>query len=314
MSAGLTRLAAVVLAISALLFAGGQPAADKPAEAPVDPSYQQSTPARAGSFEIQGGDVTAKFLPDAHATIEGKPVTTAKLQPDTSGNRTVVELGSLRMHVIVRGQRTGIRVKDLNSAAVRDYRGPVFFPLDPAYRITATWVPSHGKRTVDVPNVLGDVTPTPVAGEVRFKLNGQELRLADLGGEPSKGLSFVFSDLTGKTDNLPGRPFPGHRPGSKREGRTRFQPRLQPALRRHSLCHLPPGSEGEQIECGYSGGREIRPGERASLIQEEPGAVDAATPGSGQVACSPSVGEHLETRAPTGCSRSLHRSMESVYY
>ena len=253
MSAAGSRLAAVVFAISALRCAAGQPAADKPAGAPIDPSYQQSfekwkaelvddlkknwlplaglfwlkpgtnsfgtdpandivlpngsAPARAGSFEIEGGDVTAKFVPDAHATIEGKPVTRAKLQPDTSGNRTVVELGSLRIHVIVRGERTGIRVTDLNSAAVRDYRGPLFFPLDPAYRITATWVPFDGKRTVDVPNVLGDVTPTPVAGEVRFKLNGQELRLADLGGDPSKGLSFVFSDLTGKTDTYPGGRF-----------------------------------------------------------------------------------------------------------
>ena len=251
MSTGLMRLAAVVLALSAPLFAG-EPAPDKPTGTAVDPAYQQSfekwkaelvedlkenwlplaglfwlkpgtntvgtdsandivlpssAPAHAGSFEFQGGDVTVNFLPDAHATITGKPVTTAKLQPDTSGDRTVVELGSLRMHVIVRGQRTGIRVKDLNSPAVRNYPGPVFFPLDPAYRITATWVPSDGKKTVDVPNVLGDMTPTPVAGEVRFKINGHEVRLTDLGGDPSKGLFFVFSDLTAKTDTYPGGRF-----------------------------------------------------------------------------------------------------------
>ncbi|OLC96012.1 MAG: hypothetical protein AUH86_10610 [Acidobacteria bacterium 13_1_40CM_4_58_4] len=167
----------------------------------------RSAPARVGSFEFQGGDVTVNFLPDAHATIAGKPVTTAKLQPDTSGDRTVVELGGLRMHVIARGQRMGIRVKDLNSLAVRNYPGPVFFPLDPAYRITAMWVASGGKKTVDVPNVLGDVTPTPVAGEVRFKIDGQEVRLTDLGGDPSKGLFFVFSDLTSKKDTYPGGRF-----------------------------------------------------------------------------------------------------------
>ncbi len=166
-----------------------------------------SAPAHAGSFEFQGGDVTVKIVLDAHATIAGKPVTTAKLQPDTSGDRTVVELGGLRMHVIARGQRMGIRVKDLNSLAVRNYPGPVFFPLDPAYRITAMWVASGGKKTVDVPNVLGDVTPTPVAGEVRFKIDGQEVRLTDLGGDPSKGLFFVFSDLTSKTDTYPGGRF-----------------------------------------------------------------------------------------------------------
>src|SRR5271166_4595275 len=72
-------------------------------------------PAHAGVFELQGTDVTVKFGPDAHATIDGKPVTTAKLQPDTSGSPTIVELGSLRIKVIVRGQRIGIRLKDLDS-------------------------------------------------------------------------------------------------------------------------------------------------------------------------------------------------------
>ncbi|MGA9967890.1 MAG: DUF1684 domain-containing protein [Terriglobales bacterium] len=164
-------------------------------------------PAHAGVFELRATDVTVKFGPDARATIDGKPVTTAKLQPDTSGSPTIVELGSLRIKVIVRGQRIGIRLKDLDSEQAKNYHGPIFFPLDLSYRVTATWVPSDGKRTVDVPNVLGDTTPTPVAGTVVFKINGQEVRLTDLGGNPSKGLSFVFNDLTSRTDTYPGGRF-----------------------------------------------------------------------------------------------------------
>jgi uncharacterized protein len=166
-----------------------------------------SAPAHAGTFEFSGNDVTIKLLPGVSATIGGKPSTTSALRPDTSGTPTVVELGSLRMHVIKRGQRTGIRVKDLSGAAVRNYRGPIFFELNPAYRVIATWVPSDGKKTVDVPNVLGDTSPTPVAGEVRFKLNGQDVQLTDLGGDPSKGLFIVFNDLTSKTETYPGGRF-----------------------------------------------------------------------------------------------------------
>jgi len=164
-------------------------------------------PAHAGVFGLQGTDVAVKFLPEAHATIDGKPVTTTMLKPDTSGDPTVVELGSLRMKAIVRGQRIGIRLKDLDSEEAKNYRGPVFFPLDFSYRVTATWVPSDRKRTVDVPNVLGDTTSTPVAGTVVFKIKGQEVQLTDLGGDPSKGLSFVFNDLTSKTDTYPGGRF-----------------------------------------------------------------------------------------------------------
>ncbi len=82
-----------------------------------------------------------------------------------------------------------------------------FFPLDLSYRVTASFLLSDGKQTVDVPNVLGDVSPTPIAGTAVFKLNGQELRLTDLGGDAAKGLFFVFSDPTSKTDTYPGGRF-----------------------------------------------------------------------------------------------------------
>ena len=176
-----------------------------PANAIVLPT--NSAAAHAGSFQLDGKDVTVKLAPGVQASIAGKFFTTAQLQADTSGKPSVIEMGSLQMHVIVRGQRIGIRLKDLNSPAVQKYRGPEFFPLNMAYRVVATWVPSDGKKTVDVPDILGDVTATPVSGEARFTLNGQPITLTDLGGDPSKGLFFVFNDLTSKSETYPGGRF-----------------------------------------------------------------------------------------------------------
>jgi uncharacterized protein len=164
-------------------------------------------PGRAGSFERAGKDVSLRLLPGVQGTIDSKPVTTAKLDPDTSGHPTVVEMGSLRFYVIARGQRIGIRLKDLESPAVEKYQGPVFYPIDLSYRVTAKWVPSDGKKTVEVPNILGDVESTPIAGTAVFKINGQEMSLTDLGGDPSKGLFIVFNDPTAKTDTYPGGRF-----------------------------------------------------------------------------------------------------------
>jgi len=164
-------------------------------------------PAHAGEFDLEGKDVTIKVLRETGATLAGKPLASAKLDSDVSGHASVVEMGTLQFHVIVRGERVGIRLKDTDSAAVRNFHDLMFFPLDMNYRVTAKWVPSDGKKTVDVPNVLGDVTPVPVAGTVLFKIDGQEQRLTALGGEPSKGLSFVFNDLTAKSDTYPGGRF-----------------------------------------------------------------------------------------------------------
>jgi uncharacterized protein len=164
-------------------------------------------PAHCGEFDLQGKDVTANLLPEAHATMAGKIFTSGNLDADVSGHASVIDIGSLQFHVIVRGERVGVRLRDSESAAIANFKGLIFFPLDSNYRVTATWEPSDGKKTVNVPNVLGDVTPVPVAGTVVFKVNGQEQRLTATGGDPAKGLSFVFNDLTAKTDTYPGGRF-----------------------------------------------------------------------------------------------------------
>jgi uncharacterized protein (DUF1684 family) len=168
-----------------------------------------SGPEHAGSFALQGADVSVNLQQGTEAKVGGKTdsESNAKLDADVTGHPTVIELGSLRMYVIKRGERLGIRVKDMNSAAARTYAGPIFFPLDMTYRVTGTFLPSDGKKTVDVPNVLGDVTPTPIAGEVHFNLSGKDLVLTALGGNATKGLTFVIADLTSKTETYPGGRF-----------------------------------------------------------------------------------------------------------
>jgi uncharacterized protein (DUF1684 family) len=111
------------------------------------------------------------------------------------------------MHVIQRGQRIGVRLNELKSTAVQEFAGSVYYTVDTAYRVEGNWVPSHGNKTIDVPTVLGDVTPTPVAGQVTFQLAGRELHLTDIEGEPEKGLFFVFNDPTSKTLTYPGGRF-----------------------------------------------------------------------------------------------------------
>jgi len=184
-----------------------KPGANSFGAAPENALVFPKGPAHGGEFDLEGKDVTVKLLPDAHATIAGKPLATAKLDADVSGHATVIEMASLRFHVIVRGERVGIRLKDLESAAVANFKGLIFYPLDLNYRVTGAWEPGDGKKTIDVPNVLGDVTPAPVVGTVVFKINGQEQRLTAQGGDPSKGLSFVFNDLTAKSDTYPGGRF-----------------------------------------------------------------------------------------------------------
>jgi uncharacterized protein (DUF1684 family) len=201
-----------------------------------------TAPAHAGIFKLHGKDVTVAFQPGVTGSVAGQPAGTMKLDPDVSGHPTVVELGSLRMHVIQRGARCGIRVKDLKSPAAAKYRGADFYPLGVAYRINATWVPGNGKRTVLVPNILGDATASPVVGEARFTIDGREVRLSATSGDPEHGLFFIFSDATRKTETYPAGRFLLTAPVKDGHVLLDFNQAYNPpcAVTRYATCPLPP--------------------------------------------------------------------------
>ena len=89
----------------------------------------------------------------------------------------------------------------------------MFFPLDLNYRVTATWVPADGKQTIEVPNVLGDVTAEPVPGVAVFKLNGEELKLTALGGDPKNGPVLRVQRSDGEERHLSRRTLSRYRAG-----------------------------------------------------------------------------------------------------
>jgi uncharacterized protein (DUF1684 family) len=186
-----------------------KPGANKFGSANDNDIVLPSVPLHAATFLLRDNHVSVVF-PDKQVEFKfsgGESNHGANLQADDTENPTLIEYGSLRMHMIRRGERVGLRVKDMNNPKIRSYAGPTFFPIDLHYRVTAKFVPSDGRRAVEVPNVLGDVMATPVVGEVDFTLNGQDFVLTSFEGDAATGLSFVISDLTSKTETYPGGRF-----------------------------------------------------------------------------------------------------------
>jgi len=90
-----------------------------------------------------------------------------------------------------------------------------------------------------------------------FKINGQEQRLTALGGDPSKGLSFVFNDLTAKIDTYPGGRFLENRCGGEWNGDSGLQPCLQSSVCRDTVCDVSAGAEGEPADGSDSCGEKF---------------------------------------------------------
>jgi uncharacterized protein len=158
----------------------------------------RSSPAEAGAFEFHAGKTTVHVNAGVPVMVQGKRVTTAVLRADSDPafdeKVDQITLGDLTLYVHSSGQRSAVRLIDKNSRLRKEFTGLKWFPIDPSYRVVATYVPYDKPKTVQVQNMMGDITPTQIPGYVAFQLQGQGLRL-DV--EIDQGeLSITFRDLT----------------------------------------------------------------------------------------------------------------------
>lgn len=166
---------------------------------------EASAPARAGVFEFHKGKVTLRVAEGVTIKSQGRDVIEMEMKPDTSGKPDVISINDVAMHIIERGARYGVRVKDKNSRQRREFTGLKWFPVQESYHIAAKFVAYDKPRDVPIPNVLGDIVNMPSPGYVIFNLAGREHRLEPV-MSGSDQLFFIFSDsTTGKATYPAGR-------------------------------------------------------------------------------------------------------------
>lgn len=156
---------------------------------------------RIGGVVRTGDEV--RFVAEAGAvTIEGAPITDVVLVSDLHDSYTVLEHGPLRMHLIDRGGRLGIRIKDRESAARTAFEGVPVYDYDARYRVTAQFTPAEEGATASIVNVLGMVIEEPIAGHLTFELGGASGRASHTmvvmpgGDAPEDGLFLMLRDGT----------------------------------------------------------------------------------------------------------------------
>ena len=203
-----------------------------------------SAPAFAGSFILDGRRVSVDVLPGAAVTLAGKPVAKTALKADTGGaDPDVLSLGALTMQIIDRGERLGVRLKDMRSPARRAFKGLQFFAIKRQLRVSARFVPHAKPKTLEVPTVIGGVTETMTGpGIVSFDVDGKTLRLEPVIEPGSSQLFFIFRDKTaGKTTYGGGRFLYADMP---KDGFVvlDFNKAYSPpcAFTAHATCPLPP--------------------------------------------------------------------------
>lgn len=151
-------------------------------------------PARLASFDLSGEKITLRVEENLPVFIEGRPVRETELKLTANSSKPIVH-GDLTFIVLKRGEKYGLRFKDRNSVARRNFTGLRWYPVKEEYRVTATFVPYEAPKEVPIINILGDIERYQSPGLLRFTLKGQEYSLEPVAvGE--KRLFIIFRDLT----------------------------------------------------------------------------------------------------------------------
>ena len=156
-----------------------------------------SAPARAGVFVHRDGMTRVRAAPGAPLRSGGKSIQELRLRSDAEDTTDVVELNDLRFFVIKRGDRWGIRMRDLNSPMRRGFTRIDTYPIDEKYRVAARFEPYDPPKRIPIANVIGTVDTMVSPGALLFELGGQALRLDSVLESPEDtSLFLIFKDET----------------------------------------------------------------------------------------------------------------------
>ena len=155
-------------------------------------------PAHLGVVEWSG-DGTVRVVLDAaaDAKIDGEPSRQAVMLDDSRPRPTVVSFGSVHFILVDRDGRKGLRVRDSEAATRAGFAGIERFPVDPAWRIEADWLPLDPPFRLATGTVIGTIENYPAPGKAVFERDGQYCELYPVLEAPGdKQLFLIFADAT----------------------------------------------------------------------------------------------------------------------
>lgn len=219
-------------------------------------------PATAGTVTLRNGAVTLE--PAAPMTIGGKGVSGGTpLLPDTDPNGpTVVQLGTMRFHIIKRGDRYGVRAKDPDSDARKHFKGLEYYPVDPKWRVEARFEPYNPPKKVAITDVRGQTNEETSPGALVFTIDGQTFRIDPILERGESDFFIIIKDVTSGDATYPaGRYLYASPPGADGKVIVDFNKAYTPpcAFTSFATCPLPPPQNRLpiRIEAGekkYAGG------------------------------------------------------------
>ncbi|NMB82759.1 MAG: DUF1684 domain-containing protein [Ignavibacteria bacterium] len=212
--------------------------------------FPDSAPRFMGSFFLKDSTVEMKVNKGVEIFFENcEQVNTVIMKHDQQNGTTIFDHGSLRWNLIKRGDKYGIRLRDLNSELVINFPGVEMFPINVDWRIESEFESYNPPKEIDVPTVLGTIEKEKSPGALVFKKDNKKYRLdvTDAG----KSYFVIFADLTnGKETYGAGRFLSVPKADSTGKIVIDFNKSYNPpcAFTKYATCPLPPKQNYMSLE------------------------------------------------------------------
>lgn len=152
-------------------------------------------PAHWGSVFLRNDQLRFVNSASDAVSINGKSVQQADLVADNKGEPTLVAAGSLSFYAIFRASYA-LRIKDSQAETLSSFKGVDNYPIDESWRINGRFIRADEGANIEITNVLGQISASPVFGTFEFEMDGERHSLLGLGNAASEDLWFIFADRT----------------------------------------------------------------------------------------------------------------------
>lgn len=193
-------------------------------------------------------------------------IDSSKAESDSEDIVTVDD--RIRLQLVRRSNRLAIRVRDARSDAIARFSGKKWFPVNPKYRVDATYHAYESPKSMPIVNIRGDAMVADVVGYVEFTLDDKSYRLDAMLDSPTE-LFLIFKDLTsGETTYGPGRFLNAPLPEDGATFALDFNKSYNPpcAFSPHTLCPMPP--KQNQLPVKITAGEKRYDGKGADVSKE----------------------------------------------
>jgi uncharacterized protein (DUF1684 family) len=153
-----------------------------------------AAPANAAIFTLDAGNVSLKTAPGVKIILGGQPITETEI-PIGDDSSEAIDLNDLKIFVLRRGERLGVRVFNPDNPNRLQFDGLDWFSVDQAYCLQAQFIPFQERKSVEIVNLLGDIEPMECPGIVEFEFRGELFRLEPVVREDGR-FWFMFCDRT----------------------------------------------------------------------------------------------------------------------